>query len=189
MAEQGSSNNEDMVLDILKRHPTGVTQKIFKESLPSLPVKDLVQIINKLSTNGKIDLLKKGKQLVYALKSDASRKTLTAGSGAEEHCILDAVKRAGNNGISPKELKFALNIPQPQITKILKNLESQRIVKAVTSSSKKKVFMLYNLEPSQEITGGTFYSGQEFETEFVDVIGEQCYQYLLRTVSFLFITL
>ncbi|GBN94692.1 DNA-directed RNA polymerase III subunit RPC6, partial [Araneus ventricosus] len=125
----------------------------------------------------KIDLLKKGKQLVYAYKN-ASRKS--QGADNEEKLILEAVKKSGNDGIAPKDIKYATNLPQPQITKILKGMEARRLVKSVVSSSKKKLFLLYGLEPSHAVTGGTFYSGQEFETEFVDVLGEQCYRYLLQ---------
>ncbi|KFM67902.1 DNA-directed RNA polymerase III subunit RPC6, partial [Stegodyphus mimosarum] len=40
--------------------------------------------------------------------------------------------------------------------------------------------MLFGLEPSHAVTGGVFYSGQEFESEFVDVLGDQCYRYLME---------
>ncbi|GFQ98105.1 DNA-directed RNA polymerase III subunit RPC6 [Trichonephila clavata] len=173
-----NSDAENSLIDTLKNHPKGVTQKILMESIPSLSVPELAQILNKLIGQGKIDLLKKGKQLVYALKTDSSKKP--QGADVEERLVLEAVTKAGNDGISAKELKFATNLPQPQITKMLKVMEGRRLVKSVVASNKKKLFMLFGLEPSTGVTGGTFYTGQEFETEFVDVLGEQCYKYLLQ---------
>lgn len=173
-----NSDSENSLIDTLKNHPKGVTQKILMESIPSLSVPELAQILNKLISQGKIDLLKKGKQLVYALKNDSIKKS--QGADVEERLILDAVTKAGNNGISAKELKYATNLPQPQITKMLKVMEGRRLVKSVVASNKKKLFMLFGLEPSTAVTGGTFYTGQEFESEFVDVLGEQCYRYLLQ---------
>ncbi|GFS94347.1 DNA-directed RNA polymerase III subunit RPC6 [Nephila pilipes] len=173
-----NSESESTVIATLKNHPSGVTQKILMDSIPSLAVLDLAQILNKLISQGKIDLLKKGKQLVYALKDDSSKKS--QGADVEENLILDAVKKAGDNGITAKDLKFATNLPQPQITKMLKNMESRRIVKSVVACNKKKLFMLFELQPSHTVTGGTFFTGQEFETEFVDVLGDQCYRYLLQ---------
>ena len=47
------------------------------------------------------------------------------------------------------------------------------------NASKKKVYMLFELEPDRSITGGAWYSGKEFESEFVEILNEQCYRYLL----------
>ncbi len=45
-------------------------------------------------------------------------------------------------------------------------------------ASKKKVYMLYNLEPDRTVTGGAWYSDQDFESEFVEVLNQQCYKFL-----------
>ncbi|KAG8184825.1 hypothetical protein JTE90_004923 [Oedothorax gibbosus] len=181
MADQNgaaNSNLEMTVIEALKDHPKGVTQKDLEALIPSLSVVELVQVLNKFISQDKINLMRKGKQLVYVIKDGSSGKKPLAGTDVEDKVIYEAVKRAGNDGISSKELKYACNLPQPQITKILKSMEAKRLVKSVVSASKKKVFMLFGLEPSHAVTGGTFYSGQEFESEFVDVLGDQCYRYL-----------
>ena len=38
--------------------------------------------------------------------------------------------------------------------------------------------MLFEIEPDRSITGGAWYSGKEFESEFVEILNEQCYHYL-----------
>lgn len=38
--------------------------------------------------------------------------------------------------------------------------------------------MLYNLEPDRSITGGAWYSENEFESEFVEILNVQCYRIL-----------
>ena len=38
--------------------------------------------------------------------------------------------------------------------------------------------MLYNLEPDKSLTGGAWYSDQDFEAEFVGVLSQQCYRFL-----------
>ncbi len=43
--------------------------------------------------------------------------------------------------------------------------------------------MLYNETPDESVTGGAFYSDQEFESEFVDVLNAQCYRYLENKVQ------
>ena len=47
-------------------------------------------------------------------------------------------------------------------TQVLKTLETRKMVRPVKSHSQKnkKLYILYDLEASKEITGGAFYSGQ-----------------------------
>lgn len=66
------------------------------------------------------------------------------------------------------------------LTKILKNMENRNLIKSVkaVNASKKKVYMLFELEPARSITGGAWYQDSDFETEFVDVLNSQCLRYL-----------
>ena len=45
-------------------------------------------------------------------------------------------------------------------------------------ASKRKVYMLFNLQPDRSVTGGAWYSDQDFESEFVEVLNQQCYKFL-----------
>jgi len=67
-----------------------------------------------------------------------------------------------------------------RLGKILKSLETKKFVKVVTSikANKRKVYMLYDMIPDESLTGGAWYQGQHFEKEFVDVLNQQCYQFL-----------
>lgn len=38
--------------------------------------------------------------------------------------------------------------------------------------------MLYNLEPDRSLTGGAWYSDQDFESDFVDALNQGCYRIL-----------
>ncbi len=68
---------------------------------------------------------------------------------------------------------MATNIPQHTLTKTLKILEQRSLVKSVRSvvSKSKKLYMLYDVMPAKEITGGPWYSDQEFDHEFVGELG------------------
>ena len=56
-------------------------------------------------------------------------------------------------------MKHKTNLQQPQITKILKDLESRTLVKAIrpVNMPSKKFYMLFDLDASEEITGGNWY--------------------------------
>ncbi|XP_018606195.1 DNA-directed RNA polymerase III subunit RPC6 isoform X2 [Scleropages formosus] len=79
-----------------------------------------------------------------------------------------------------RDIRYKSNLPLTEINKILKNLESKKLIKAVKSvaASKKKVYMLYNLQPDRSVTGGAWYSDQDFESEFVEVLNQQCFKFL-----------
>ncbi len=76
-------------------------------------------------------------------------------------------------GIWTRDIKMATNIPQQTLTKSLKILEQRSLVKSVRSvvSKSKKLYMLYDVMPAKEITGGPWYSDQEFDHEFVNELG------------------
>merc|ERR1712098_459655 len=77
------------------------------------------------------------------------------------------------------------NLGQTWVTKVLKSLEAKRLIKAVKSvnATKKKVYMLFNLEPDHSVTGGAWYSDQDFEAEFVEILNQQCYRFLYQKLE------
>ena len=42
--------------------------------------------------------------------------------------------------------------------------------------------MLADLAPDESVTGGAWYSDQDFESEFVEVLNQQCLKYLQHKV-------
>ena len=42
--------------------------------------------------------------------------------------------------------------------------------------------MLYDLVPDESVTGGAWYSDQDFEGEFVDVLNSYCFKFLEQKV-------
>jgi DNA-directed RNA polymerase III subunit RPC6 len=62
------------------------------------------------------------------------------------------------SGIWTKDLKIQTNLAQPQLTKILKTLESSRLVKSIkgVAHPSRKLYILADIEPAREITGGAW---------------------------------
>ena len=61
-------------------------------------------------------------------------------------------------GIWTRDLRSKTNLQQPQINKILKTLDSRSLVKSVKSvaNANRKVYMLFELEPARDLTGGAW---------------------------------
>lgn len=72
-------------------------------------------------------------------------------------------------GIWTRDIKTATNIPQMTLTKTLKILEQRSLIKSVRSvvSKSKKLYVLFDVVPAKSVTGGPWYSDQEFDHEFV----------------------
>ena len=102
------------------------------------------------------------------------------GLGSEEMLVYQLIQQSGNTGMWTKDMKFHSNLQQPQITKILKTLESRKLIKSVKSvtGGNRKVYMLYELEPSRELTGGAWYTEHEFDSEFIEALREACLRFI-----------
>ncbi len=113
----------------------------------------------------------------------------TKGFEKEEKLVYQIIEDSSNKGIWIREIRYKSNLPNKQISKVLKTLESKKLIKSVKSISaaRKRVYMLYDLSPDESLTGGAWYSNeQEFETEFVDILNMKCNQYLQQKASQLY---
>lgn len=170
---------ETRIIELCQNMPDGITDTVIQNEMPQCTPQQRVTAINRLLSTGKIDLLRTGNKLVYKLK-DPDAASLIKGGDNQEKLVYQIIKEAGNKGIWIRDIRFKCNLLLTQVNKILKNLESKKLIKAVKSvaASKKKVYMLYNLEPDRSVTGGAWYSDQDFESEFVEVLNQQCFKYL-----------
>ncbi|XP_073413544.1 DNA-directed RNA polymerase III subunit RPC6 isoform X2 [Dendrobates tinctorius] len=132
-------------------------------------------------------LIKSSKMRCLILKPSSELWPLTVcclfkmkGSDNQEKLVYQIIEDAGNKGIWSRDIRYKSNLPLTEINKILKNMESKKLIKAVKSvaASKKKVYMLYNVQPDRSVTGGAWYSDQDFESEFVEVLNQQCFKFL-----------
>jgi len=167
---------EERILDLCRQYPKGITDKIIQNDNPSLEQKERVQAVNNLLVAGHIDLFKQGNELTYRLKGTSRAR----GSDAEEKIVYGIIEEAGNKGIWIRDIRFKSNLGMTQLNKLLKTMEGKKLIKSVTSvaASRKKVYMLYDIEPDQSVTGGAWYSDQDFESEFVEVLNQQCHKFL-----------
>ncbi|XP_059053261.1 DNA-directed RNA polymerase III subunit RPC6 [Achroia grisella] len=169
----------EKILNIAKKNPKGITDKDIAAALPDLSSGERVIVINRLLQQGSIDLFKQGGSLIYRLKTQINKQAVK-GADNEEKVVFNLIEEAGNKGIWIRDIRVRSNLANTQLNKVLKSLESKKLIKAVkcVTASKKKVYMLYNLEPDRSISGGAWYQDQDFESEFVDILNRQCLRFL-----------
>ncbi|KAH9941555.1 RNA polymerase Rpc34 subunit-domain-containing protein [Amylocystis lapponica] len=98
----------------------------------------------------------------------------------EETMVLSHIQASGNEGIWTKHLKSKTELHQTVIDRCLKSLTQKQLVKAVKSVKypTRKIFMLFHLEPSVEMTGGPWYTDNELDTEFIKLLCSACLRFI-----------
>eukprot|EP00741_Cyanophora_paradoxa_P012153 tig00020603_g11741.t1 len=171
---------EQAIVAALRKHPQGLLDDVLTAELSGVSVDERAQAINSLLVKGRLQLMKDDAgNIVYReiAENDAAK---FAGLGPEELVVYQVIQQAQNNGIWTKDIRFKSSLQQTQVTKALKTLENRKLIKAVKSvaSANKKVYMLFGLEPSRELTGGAFYTEAEFDAAFTAVLNEQVFQFV-----------
>ncbi|KAF7240492.1 DNA-directed RNA polymerase III subunit RPC6, partial [Varanus komodoensis] len=167
------------ILELCHQFPHGITDQVIQNDMPHMEAQQRAVAINRLLSMGQLDLLRSSTGLLYRIKESQNAGKMK-GSDNQEKLVYQIIEDAGNKGIWSRDIRYKSNLPLTEINKILKNLESKKLIKAVKSvaASKKKVYMLYNLQPDRSVTGGAWYSDQDFESEFVEVLNQQCFKFL-----------
>ncbi|XP_036274750.1 DNA-directed RNA polymerase III subunit RPC6 isoform X3 [Pipistrellus kuhlii] len=182
---------ENRIIELCHQFPHGITDQVIQNEMPHIEAQQRAVAINRLLSMGQLDLLRSNTGLLYRIKDSQNAGPVSfflskmKGSDNQEKLVYQIIEDAGNKGIWSRDIRYKSNLPLTEINKILKNLESKKLIKAVKSvaASKKKVYMLYNLQPDRSVTGGAWYSDQDFESEFVEVLNQQCFKFLQTKVE------
>ncbi|XP_065340607.1 DNA-directed RNA polymerase III subunit RPC6 [Cloeon dipterum] len=169
---------EAKILDVLKSAPNGIDEKARKQLFEDCDSSNILTIFNGLLAQGKIEILAdEHKNLIYKLKE---ANLIPGLEKIEDQIVYDHIARSGDQGIWIRDIRTKTNLPNHTLNKILKQLESKKLVKSVKSvlAGKRKVYMLYDVEPDSRVTGGTFYQEQEFDVEFTDLLTQETLKFL-----------
>ncbi|KAJ3614161.1 hypothetical protein NHX12_017737 [Muraenolepis orangiensis] len=164
--ESDNAAIENRIKELCQQFPHGITDQVIQNDMPHLEAQQRAMVINKLLSLGQLDLLKSSSGLLYRMK-DTQLASKMKGSDNQEKLVYQILEDAGNKGIWTRDIRFKSNLPLTEVNKILKNLESKKLIKAVKS-----------VAPDRSVTGGAWYSDQDFEAEFVEVLNQQCFKFL-----------
>lgn len=83
-------------------------------------------------------------------------------------------------GIWTKHIKSKTELHQTVVDRCLKSLTQKQLVKVVKSVKypTRKIYMLANLEPSVELTGGPWYTDNELDLEFIQALTQSCLSFI-----------
>lgn len=146
-----------------------------------LPLDKIGVLINEMTSKGLLEVFRSGSSLLFKGVSKEEREK-TTGMTLEENLVYRQIQESGNEGVWIKVINMKTNLHNLVVTRCLKSLESKNIIKAVRSvkNPTRKVYMLWDNTPSEEVTGGPWYSEQQLDEPFVKVMYEQCFKAILR---------
>ncbi|KAG8343717.1 putative RNA polymerase Rpc34 subunit [Trypanosoma vivax] len=119
-------------------------------------------------------LMESGKVQLHRSSGDGNAYVALINSIPEgPSLVLDAIRASGNSGIDQAALCAKIRLPKSEVIKSIQMLLAQKRIKErrCFSNRAKRIYLLFEFEPSDEVTGGTFYGGEdsrEMDVWFVD---------------------
>uniref|UniRef100_A0A0G4HXW1 DNA-directed RNA polymerase III subunit RPC6 n=1 Tax=Chromera velia CCMP2878 TaxID=1169474 RepID=A0A0G4HXW1_9ALVE len=173
------SSDAQELLQVIKQYQDGSSQDILQKQLDWAPEK-LMNVLGDLTKKNLLTVFRnrQNKPLWKYQSPESSQKY--QGLNAQDRLVLQTIEKAGNMGVWQRDLKFQTNLSPPILAKSLKNLETKRFIKAVKSvhAKNRKVYMLYNLEPNKEVSGGVWYRDATFDAELIEDFRRHSLQYI-----------
>jgi DNA-directed RNA polymerase III subunit RPC6 len=161
---------EKRFVSLLSAHPKGLGQADLYAGL-GCEAADVVEIINNLLGRHRLELLQDGEGNIHYKLVSADKVEKLRGLSNADVLIYQLVEASGSQGIWIKDLRRKSGLPALDIPKQLKELQRRRLIKCERSiqAANKKVYMLYDIEPAREVSGGAWYDKRtgEFDTEYM----------------------
>ncbi|PGH12437.1 hypothetical protein AJ79_04273 [Helicocarpus griseus UAMH5409] len=112
-------------------------------------------------------------------QSDAEKlQTLNA----EERLIYSVVESTGRSGVWTRTIKSRTNLHQTIVNRSLKSLETKNYIKSVRNVKypQRKMYMLSGLQPSEDVTGGAWFTDGVLDADFIRGLGGWIEQWVSR---------
>ena len=105
---------------------------------------------------------------------------------SEEHkTVYKIISDASTQGIWAKDLSSKSKIPAGTLSRLTKTLEHRRLIKQITPAQyrSRKVWMLYELEPATELSGGSWYKDGQIDSELIQRLRSSTLEYISNCAS------
>ncbi|CAO3572523.1 unnamed protein product [Mortierella alpina] len=140
---------------------------------------ELAKALNNLLEKGTVETFRHGDSLVFKALSEEETK-LSGSVEGQEQLVYNTIRAAGDEGIWTKHIKANTNLHHIIVKRCLKALEQKAMVKSVKSVKHptRKLYMLMELTPSIEVTGGPWFTDQELDEEFIETLTKECFRFV-----------
>ena len=163
-------NLHDRLIHLLETSAPVTNEKLRLEFSNNKDFMNITKVINHLLTAKRIVMFQDAnKNLTYELQSKEMAEKLSRLS-KEEQQVLQEVRKGKNHGVWIRDLRYNTRLQKNRIEKILKKLTITGLIKSVKSiaSMNRRLYMLKDIEPSRDISGGPWYTDSEFDADFIN---------------------
>ncbi|KAL9132201.1 MAG: hypothetical protein Q9217_000005 [Psora testacea] len=136
--------------------------------IPSNSLQTLQQVTLALSRSGHLKTMQRAGQVCWRC-TPASVVSIHRSLDSDAALVYSYIESAGREGMLASSLNRRTNFHKATMDKCIKVLEQRRLIKTVANyrHPKRKTFMLWGLQPAEDVTGGPFFGGGELDEEFV----------------------
>ncbi|ORY40367.1 RNA polymerase Rpc34 [Rhizoclosmatium globosum] len=169
---------EEQLLAVIRSHPKGANEETLTTEL-DWEKAEIVNLVNSLSEQGFVDFVTVGKQLFFKAR-DINEANKTRDLSQNEKIVYNFIKSEKSKGIWSKDIKSKSGLHIQVVTDCIKTLEKYRLIKSVKSvkNPTRKLYMLFDLTPSEEITGGAWYTDQELDVAFIEGLTDMVFKFI-----------
>ncbi|KAJ3305142.1 34-kDa subunit of RNA polymerase III (C) [Kappamyces sp. JEL0829] len=166
---------EELLFQTILSSKSGLTNDGLKERLPDWTQQELTECLNEMAENQTIEFLTLGGKLVFKAR-DGEEVAKLQNMTDNERIVYQFIKDAGNKGTWLKHIKDKSGLHTKVVTDAIGKLEKKSLIKNIKSV--KKVYMLSEFEPSVDLTGGSWYTDNVMDVEFIDQLSTQIFKFI-----------
>ncbi|KAI4198981.1 MAG: hypothetical protein LQ350_004897 [Teloschistes chrysophthalmus] len=148
--------------------------------IPNDDLKFLLDCTQKLTQEGLFKLFARDHRACWRVIKREDAEKLKALS-ADEAIVYSYIETAGRQGIWSRILRSRSNLHMTVMTRCLKTLEGKNYIKQIKTVKfpNRKTYMLAGLQPSEDVTGGPFYTDGVLDDEFVHQMAKWTERYIV----------
>ncbi|EAN33890.1 RNA polymerase Rpc34 subunit family protein [Theileria parva strain Muguga] len=180
VARELASNNDNKFTERIFQQNIQKFRNLLQTSTP-YSLSDFEKFLKKLTSSRLFGILVDDNNQKYGVLRDDDLVGKLMKLKDIDYKIFCTIETAGNKGIWTADIRKILGLHINQVQRGVKYLyESNRLIRPITDVNYKsrKLFILSTLEPSTQVTGGSFYDNGEFNELLVEKLQEQICSFL-----------
>ena len=99
----------------------------------------------------------------------------------DEALVYSYIEGAAREGIWSKYLRTKVNLHMTTVNRAIKSLENKNLIKAVKMAKhpNRKTYMAAKYQPSEDVTGGVFFTDGDVDDEFINQMSRWTERYII----------
>lgn len=130
---------------------------------------------------GRVDAMNaliKGNKIKLIMSNSRISYELIVPEQSAEDVVLEVIREAGQNGIWVRDIRSKSKLSLIVMNKAIKTLENKKQIKTIKAINGRKLYVLFELQPDESVTGGACYDSGTIKEDIVKNLKAACLQYL-----------